>query len=136
MLLCSTTIYLLPMLLISLKPYLSAVLYILISSLGFLLHYVIPQARKSLPWLIFTKPLLKSREHDVFEVRKRCFDSIHRRPINCQMRLFSASGLRLCPTCAGVGKHFRLMPVEAQLKISIPHFFSISLVVRHQEVLL
>jgi hypothetical protein len=31
--------------------------------LGFLLHYVLPQLRKQLPWLCFSHPVLKSHEY-------------------------------------------------------------------------
>ncbi|KAK7103857.1 pecanex-like protein 1 isoform X2 [Littorina saxatilis] len=53
-----------------LQPVLSDVLYLLTASLGFIIHYIIPQLRKETPWLCFAHPILKSREWDYFEVKE------------------------------------------------------------------
>jgi hypothetical protein len=53
-----------------LQPNLNYVLWILAGIFGFLLHYVLPQLRKQLPWLCFSHPLLKSHEYGQFEVRE------------------------------------------------------------------
>jgi len=52
------------------QPNLNYVLWIMAGLLGFMLHYVIPQLRKQLPWLCFSHPILKSKEYSQFEVRK------------------------------------------------------------------
>lgn len=52
-----------------LQPELSPVLWCIAASLGFLLHYIIPQMRKQLPWLCVARPILKSLEHDQYQVR-------------------------------------------------------------------
>lgn len=51
-----------------LQPVLGQVLWMLPSALGLLLHYFVPQLRKQLPWLCFSRPLMRSHEHDQFEV--------------------------------------------------------------------
>ena len=51
-----------------LQPNLNYVLWIVAAVIGFLLHYVLPQLRKQLPWLCFSHPLLKSKEYGQFEV--------------------------------------------------------------------
>ncbi|XP_023246263.1 pecanex-like protein 3 [Copidosoma floridanum] len=38
--------------------------------LGFLLHYVMPQLRKQLPWLCLARPVLRSYEYAQFEVKE------------------------------------------------------------------
>ncbi len=53
-----------------LQPSLNYVLWILAGVIGFLLHYVLPQLRKQLPWLCFAHPMLKSNEYGQFEVRQ------------------------------------------------------------------
>ncbi|XP_071479063.1 pecanex-like protein 1 [Diadema antillarum] len=52
-----------------LQPDLSHVLFIIAIVVGFLLHYILPQLRKELPFAAFSQPLLKSREYHQFEVR-------------------------------------------------------------------
>lgn len=37
---------------------------------GFILHYIIPQLRKQLPWLCVAHPILKSAEYNQFEVKQ------------------------------------------------------------------
>lgn len=53
----------------ALQPDLSPVLWSIAGVLGFLLHYIIPQLRKQLPWLCIARPILRSHEHGQFEVR-------------------------------------------------------------------
>lgn len=55
----------------ALQPELNPVLWGITTSLGFLLHYVMPQLRKQLPWLCLAQPVLKSFEHSQFEVREQ-----------------------------------------------------------------
>lgn len=50
-----------------LQPDLNIVLYILAGILGFILHYIIPQSRKHMPWLCFAQPVLKQKEFGLFE---------------------------------------------------------------------
>lgn len=50
-----------------LQPELNTVLYIAAVFIGFLLHYVIPQMRKHLPWLCIAKPVLRQDEFGKFE---------------------------------------------------------------------
>lgn len=50
-----------------LQPELNNILRISVSVLGFLLHYVIPQMRKHLPWLWFAEPILRAGEHNQYE---------------------------------------------------------------------
>lgn len=71
-----------------LQPELSPVLWCIAGSLGFLLHYIIPQFRKQLPWLCIARPVLRSHEYGQYQVRGPakvmwfervhfdCFDSI------------------------------------------------------------
>lgn len=53
----------------ALQPELSPVLWSIAGVLGFLLHYVLPQFRKQLPWLCIARPILRSHEHGQYEVR-------------------------------------------------------------------
>lgn len=39
-------------------------------SIGFILHYIIPQLRKQLPWLCVAHPILKSSEYNQYEVKQ------------------------------------------------------------------
>nr|XP_026694133.1 pecanex-like protein 1 isoform X2 [Ciona intestinalis] len=50
------------------QPYLSTVLYIMVACTGVILHYIFPQLRKNLPWVFFSRPILRSREYSMFEV--------------------------------------------------------------------
>ncbi|KAF5282134.1 hypothetical protein FQR65_LT02831 [Abscondita terminalis] len=52
-----------------LQTELSKVLWCIAGSLGFLLHYVIPQLRKQLPWLCIARPVLRSHEYGQYQVR-------------------------------------------------------------------
>ncbi|CAL8301968.1 unnamed protein product [Boreogadus saida] len=66
---------------IALQPYLSYVLYGLLTLVGLLTHYLLPQVRKQLPWFCFSQPLLKTREYYQFEVRDAAhvmwFEKLH-----------------------------------------------------------
>lgn len=53
-----------------LQPILSRILWISPAVLGLFLHYIIPQLRKQLPWLCFSHPIVRSHEHDQFEVQE------------------------------------------------------------------
>lgn len=50
-----------------LQPDLNFVLYALAIVVGVLLHYIIPQMRKHLPWLCIARPILRQHEHGQFE---------------------------------------------------------------------
>ncbi|KAI4463394.1 pecanex [Holotrichia oblita] len=52
-----------------LQPNLCPIMWCILGSLGFLLHYIIPQLRKQLPWLCIARPVLRSQEHDQYQVR-------------------------------------------------------------------
>ncbi|XP_075233994.1 pecanex isoform X2 [Lycorma delicatula] len=54
----------------ALQPELNPVLWSVASCMGFLLHYIMPQLRKQLPWLCIARPVLRSHEHNQFEVRE------------------------------------------------------------------
>ncbi|KAJ8247997.1 hypothetical protein GJAV_G00237000 [Gymnothorax javanicus] len=54
---------------LSLKPFVTIVLYALAGTVGFTTHYLIPQLRKHHPWLWISQPVLKSREYSQFEPR-------------------------------------------------------------------
>ncbi|XP_047133390.1 pecanex-like protein 3 isoform X2 [Hydra vulgaris] len=45
-------------------------LYTITGGLGILLHYLLPQLRKQLPWLILSSPVLKSYEYSLFECQE------------------------------------------------------------------
>jgi hypothetical protein len=34
---------------------------------GILFHYILPQLRKQLPWLLFSEPLIKQADYSLFE---------------------------------------------------------------------
>ncbi|XP_036338803.1 protein pecanex [Rhagoletis pomonella] len=51
-----------------LQPDLNIVLYAFTGGLGLLLHYIIPQMRKHMPWLCFARPILRQKEYGQFEV--------------------------------------------------------------------
>ena len=53
-----------------LQPILGQVLWMTPSALGLLLHYLVPQLRKQLPWLCFSRPLMRSYEHNKLEVHE------------------------------------------------------------------
>lgn len=51
-----------------LQPNLCPIMWCILGSLGFFLHYIIPQLRKQLPWLCIARPVLRSQEHDKFQI--------------------------------------------------------------------
>ncbi|XP_048060750.1 pecanex-like protein 2 isoform X2 [Megalobrama amblycephala] len=55
---------------LSLRPFVSIVLYALAATVGFVTHYIIPQLRKHHPWLWISHPVLKSKEYSQFEPRE------------------------------------------------------------------
>uniref|UniRef100_A0A8C1T8V6 Pecanex-like protein n=1 Tax=Cyprinus carpio TaxID=7962 RepID=A0A8C1T8V6_CYPCA len=55
---------------LSLRPFVSIVLYALAATVGFVTHYLIPQLRKHHPWLWISHPVLKSKEYSQFEPRE------------------------------------------------------------------
>ncbi|XP_074844751.1 pecanex-like protein 2 isoform X1 [Carettochelys insculpta] len=54
---------------LSLKPFLSIVLFALAWTVGFITHYILPQLRKHHPWLWISHPILKNKEYQQREVR-------------------------------------------------------------------
>lgn len=52
-----------------LQPELSPILWSIAAGMGFILHYMIPQMRKQLPWTCIAKPILKSFEYNYFQVK-------------------------------------------------------------------
>uniref|UniRef100_A0A3Q4AZ95 Pecanex-like protein n=1 Tax=Mola mola TaxID=94237 RepID=A0A3Q4AZ95_MOLML len=55
---------------LSLKPFVTIVLYALAGTVGFVTHYLIPQLRKHHPWLWISHPILKPKEYHQFEPRE------------------------------------------------------------------
>ncbi|XP_031729681.1 pecanex-like protein 1 isoform X2 [Anarrhichthys ocellatus] len=55
---------------LSLKPFVTIVLYALAGTVGFVTHYMIPQLRKHHPWLWISHPVLKTKEYHQFEPRE------------------------------------------------------------------
>ncbi|KAE8602069.1 hypothetical protein XENTR_v10013871 [Xenopus tropicalis] len=53
---------------LSLRPFLTYVLYGLALTVGLVIHYIIPQLRKHHPWLWISHPILQSKEHQEREV--------------------------------------------------------------------
>ncbi|XP_068795114.1 pecanex-like protein 2 isoform X4 [Struthio camelus] len=54
---------------LSLRPFLSIVLFALAWTVGFVTHYILPQLRKHHPWLWISHPILKSKEYRQREVK-------------------------------------------------------------------
>ncbi|XP_064365316.1 pecanex-like protein 2 isoform X2 [Dromaius novaehollandiae] len=54
---------------LSLRPFLSIVLFALAWTVGFVTHYILPQLRKHHPWMWISHPILKSKEYRQREVR-------------------------------------------------------------------
>jgi hypothetical protein len=52
----------------ALQPDINHIMWALVAVIGFLLHYIMPQLRKQLPWLCFSNPIFKTHEHNQFEV--------------------------------------------------------------------
>ncbi|XP_036684519.1 pecanex-like protein 2 isoform X4 [Balaenoptera musculus] len=54
---------------LSLRPFLSIVLFALAGAVGFVTHYLLPQLRKHHPWMWISHPVLKNKEYQQQEVR-------------------------------------------------------------------
>ncbi|XP_004432433.1 PREDICTED: pecanex-like protein 2 [Ceratotherium simum simum] len=54
---------------LSLRPFLSIVLFALAGAVGFVTHYMLPQLRKHHPWMWISHPVLKNKEYQQREVR-------------------------------------------------------------------
>ncbi|XP_012936159.1 pecanex-like protein 1 [Aplysia californica] len=54
----------------ALQPVLSDILYLLAGSVGFIIHYIIPQTRKEMPWLCCSHPIIRSKEWMLFEAKE------------------------------------------------------------------
>ncbi|XP_059963832.1 pecanex-like protein 2 isoform X1 [Mesoplodon densirostris] len=54
---------------LSLRPFLSIVLFALAGTVGFVTHYLLPQLRKHHPWMWISHPVLKNKEYQQQEVR-------------------------------------------------------------------
>ncbi|XP_057593490.1 pecanex-like protein 2 isoform X5 [Hippopotamus amphibius kiboko] len=54
---------------LSLRPFLSIVLFSLAGAVGFVTHYLLPQLRKHHPWMWISHPVLKNKEYQQREVR-------------------------------------------------------------------
>ncbi|KAK6621304.1 hypothetical protein RUM43_011610 [Polyplax serrata] len=52
-----------------LQPDLNPILWGIAGCSGIVLHYIVPELRKHLPWLCLAGPVLKSHEHTQFEVK-------------------------------------------------------------------
>ncbi|XP_046664729.1 pecanex-like protein 1 [Homalodisca vitripennis] len=53
----------------ALQPEINPVLWSVAGCVGLLLHYIMPQLRKQLPWLCIARPVLRSHEHSQYEVK-------------------------------------------------------------------
>ncbi|CAF2415568.1 unnamed protein product [Rotaria sp. Silwood2] len=51
----------------SLQPILNYIICSIVIALGILFHYILPQLRKQLPWLLFSEPLIKQADYALFE---------------------------------------------------------------------
>ncbi|XP_051677421.1 pecanex-like protein 2 isoform X2 [Oryctolagus cuniculus] len=54
---------------LSLRPFLSIVLFALAGIVGFVTHYLLPQLRKHHPWMWISHPILKNKEYQQREVK-------------------------------------------------------------------
>ncbi|CAG9762516.1 unnamed protein product [Ceutorhynchus assimilis] len=52
-----------------LRPELCPVLWSIAAGTGFILHYLIPQFRKQLPWMCISRPILRSHEYLQYQIR-------------------------------------------------------------------
>ncbi|XP_076252556.1 pecanex isoform X2 [Rhynchophorus ferrugineus] len=52
-----------------LQPELCPVLWSIAACVGFVLHYVIPQLRKQLPWMCIARPIFRPREYSQYQAR-------------------------------------------------------------------
>ena len=46
---------------------LSYTLFAVTGTVGVVIHYLVPQLRKQLPWLLISSPVLKSYEYHLYE---------------------------------------------------------------------
>uniref|UniRef100_A0A8C9GBG7 Pecanex-like protein n=1 Tax=Pavo cristatus TaxID=9049 RepID=A0A8C9GBG7_PAVCR len=76
---------------LSLRPFLSIVLFALAWTVGFVTHYILPQLRKHHPWLWISHPILKSKEHQQREVRGFSFCLSY----SCDIILITVAGMKL-----------------------------------------
>ncbi|XP_060530185.1 pecanex-like protein 1 isoform X2 [Cylas formicarius] len=53
-----------------LQPELNTVLWSVVGGLGFVLHYVVPQMRKQLPWVCVARPIFRSHEYTQYQIRQ------------------------------------------------------------------
>ncbi|CAF3476500.1 unnamed protein product [Rotaria sordida] len=51
----------------SLQPILNYIICSIVIVFGILFHYILPQLRKQLPWLLFSEPLIKQADYALFE---------------------------------------------------------------------
>ncbi|XP_074118509.1 pecanex-like protein 2 isoform X1 [Sminthopsis crassicaudata] len=54
---------------LSLRPFLSLILFALACAVGFVTHYMLPQLRKHHPWMWISHPILKNKEYHQREVK-------------------------------------------------------------------
>ncbi|KAL5009342.1 hypothetical protein ScPMuIL_014923 [Solemya velum] len=50
------------------QPLLTDIICYLTASIGFIIHYIIPQLRKEMPWLCISHPVLSSQERKFFDI--------------------------------------------------------------------
>ena len=61
-------------------------MYSLTCVLGVVNHYIVPQIRKEMPWLLFSEPIVKQKEWDAYEVSGTMSNVIRtctQRPMAC-----------------------------------------------------
>ncbi|UJR23518.1 hypothetical protein I4U23_026512 [Adineta vaga] len=51
----------------SLQPILNYIICSIVILFGIIFHYILPQLRKQLPWLVFSEPLIKQADYTLFE---------------------------------------------------------------------
>jgi hypothetical protein len=51
----------------SLQPILNYIICSIVILFGILFHYILPQLRKQLPWLLFSEPIIKQSDYTLFE---------------------------------------------------------------------
>lgn len=52
-----------------LQPELCPVLWSIAAGTGLVLHYIIPQFRKQLPWMCIARPIFRSHEYLQYQIR-------------------------------------------------------------------
>jgi hypothetical protein len=65
--------------------------------LGILFHYILPQLRKQLPWLLFSEPLIKQADYKLFEPSGRICCRRARNSRTCVYVHISLSRSDTCP---------------------------------------